>query len=77
MVLLSALKIHKNTSLNGSSGGGIIPERDIPLYYNFYRNKLLNIRELISKVIVLSQINESVKDMIDGTANGRHIIKFF
>lgn len=73
---ISALSLHRNISINGSSGGGIVPERDIPLYYNFYAKDLIKVNQGIEKIIKLKDINQTISSMIDGSLFGRHVIKF-
>jgi S-(hydroxymethyl)glutathione dehydrogenase/alcohol dehydrogenase len=73
---ISALSLHRNVSIHGSSGGGIVPERDIPLYYNFYTKDLIKVNQGIEKIIKLSEINKTITAMINGSNVGRHVIKF-
>jgi len=73
---ISALRLHRNIQFHGGNGGGIVPERDIPLYYSFHRNGLLDVKSGISKVVNLDQINEGIQALLDGKINGRQVIKF-
>lgn len=76
LINLSALKIHRNSSLHGSSGGGIVPERDIPLYYELFSKGLINIKDSIAKIIKLDEINTSILEIKRGMVTGRHVISF-
>jgi len=76
IVNLNALNLHRNRSIHGSSGGGIVPERDIPAYYELHTKKIIDISKIISSTINLEHINDSINKMLNGNILGRHIIKF-
>lgn len=73
---ISALKLHRNVSIHGGNGGGIIPPRDIPLYFSFFKKGMLDVRGNISEVVDIFDINKSINELISGEVRGRHIIKF-
>lgn len=60
----------------GSWGGDTVPDRDIPAYAKAYLAGTLPAEKMISKVIPLEQINESLRELEEGKVNGRIIIVF-
>ena len=73
---LYTLPMHFGKRLIGSEGGGTDPDRDIPKYMDLIDNKKLEYRKLISSVHDLSNINDVISGMRDGTEAGRALIKF-
>jgi len=73
-VSLDALDIHRKKKLDGSYGGGTVPERDIGRYLGLYERGLLRLNELISHTVSLEEINKGVKFVTSGTI-GRCIVK--
>ncbi|MEV4730088.1 alcohol dehydrogenase catalytic domain-containing protein [Saccharopolyspora sp. NPDC049426] len=58
----------------GSYLGSAVPSRDIPAYVQLWREGKLPVEELISSRIALSDINEAMDSLADGTAIRQVII---
>lgn len=70
---LKAFDIHAKRNIYGSSGGGVIPERDIPKYLKLYKKGLLMLDELISNRVSLEEINKGI-DLVKSGKIGRCIV---
>jgi len=57
-VTINALDIHRRKVFTGSYGGGCFPDRDIPRYITLYQQGHLQLKELITTIISLKDINE-------------------
>ena len=66
--------MHKR-NLNGSLGGDIYPDRDIPKYMLLNEKGDINASKLITKIIPFQNINDGI-DMMRGSVPGRVLIKF-
>jgi len=73
-VTLNPLAIHRQCTLTGSFGGGIVPERDIPRYLRLYEQGKLKLDELISHSVKLDEINQGIELTMSGTI-GRCLIR--
>ena len=73
-VLLNPLAIHRQCTLTGSFGGGVVPDRDIPRYLELYEKGKLKLDELISHTVSLDEINEGIELTKSGTI-GRCLIQ--
>lgn len=73
--LPGALITRQEKTVTGTYYGSANPARDFPLYADLYRQKLLNLDQLISKTYQLPQINEAYADMLGGE-NARGLIVF-
>ncbi|MDE2028782.1 MAG: zinc-binding dehydrogenase [Candidatus Omnitrophica bacterium] len=62
-------------TIRGTQGGSILPERDIPLYYDFHRQGILKLDGLVSAVFEFGKINEAM-DKMRGGVTGRCVLKF-
>jgi len=62
-------------SVVGSYLGSALPERDIATFAQLWRDGTLPVEELISGSILLSDINQAMDDLADGTSL-RQIIEF-
>ncbi|MGA1870282.1 MAG: zinc-binding dehydrogenase [bacterium] len=59
----------------GSRGGGCIPARDFPLFYQAYRDGTFLLDEAVTTRIGLDEINETVQELAEGKILGRAIIE--
>ena len=59
-----------------TSGGDCRPDRDFPLFINWYREGKLKLDELVTRRYALEQINEAVEDLEHGRILGRAIITY-
>ena len=73
-VTLNPLAIHRQCTLTGSFGGGIVPDRDIPRYLRLYEQDKLKLDELISHTVRLDDINEGMELTMSGTI-GRCLVR--
>ncbi len=73
-ISINALDIHRKKTLYGACGGGIIPEKHIPLYLNLYTKGLLPLDKIVADIVGLEQINDSIQSMCSGTP-GRFIVR--
>jgi len=73
-VTLNPLAIHRQCTLTGSFGGGIVPDRDIGRYLRLYEQGKLKLDELISHTVSLDEINEGIELTKSGTI-GRCLIR--
>ena len=73
-VTLNPLAIHRQCTLTGSFGGGIVPDRDIPRYLRLYEQGKLKLDELISHTVRLDDINEGMELTMSGTI-GRCLVR--
>ena len=73
-ITIDPLDIHRRRTFLGSYGGGTVPDRDIPAYLDLYHRGHLKLRELISDIVSLDQINEGIASLLSSKA-GRCIVK--
>jgi S-(hydroxymethyl)glutathione dehydrogenase/alcohol dehydrogenase len=73
---LFTLPLHFGKVLTGSHGGDAIPEVDIKRYHMLFQAKNISIQKLITHEIKLSEINDAIARMRDGSIAGRVVIKF-
>lgn len=69
-----SLPLHFGKGLSGSHGGEAVPHVDIPRYHALYRNGLIKLKNLITRVYQLDSINEAISDMRTGAIAGRCMI---
>jgi len=72
-VMIDPLDIHRMRKLSGSFGGGSLPDRDIPAYLELDKKGHLKLRDLISNVVSLNEINDAISFVRTGKG-GRCII---
>jgi S-(hydroxymethyl)glutathione dehydrogenase/alcohol dehydrogenase len=70
-----SLDLHFGKVLTGSHGGETHPEKDIPRYLNLYKNKQMNLDDLITERYRLDDINTALDRMRSGQTAGRCIIE--
>ena len=74
-ISIYSLPLHFGKVISGSYGGEAIPQNDIPRYQNLNRVGRLALRELLTDVYPLDQINYAITDMRSGKISGRCLIK--
>lgn len=60
----------------GSCGGTCRPERDFPIFLEWFKKGQLDLNALITKRFKLDQINEAVAALDEGRIFGRSILEF-
>jgi Zn-dependent alcohol dehydrogenase len=60
----------------GSCGGTCRPERDFPIFLEWYKKGQLDLNALITKRFKLDQVNEAVAALDEGRIFGRAILEF-
>ncbi len=68
------LPLHFEKSLFGSHGGECQPDVDIPRYVRLCQAGKLKLKEVVGKRYALTEINQAISDMADGSIAGRAII---
>lgn len=71
-----SLPLHFGKGLSGSHGGEAVPEQDIPRYQGMFGAGKLKLRELITEVLDVSEINTAIQHMRDGSLAGRCLVRF-
>jgi S-(hydroxymethyl)glutathione dehydrogenase/alcohol dehydrogenase len=71
-----SLPLHFGKIITGSYGGESNPHEDIPRFNNLYLSKRIKLKNLISKIYSLDDINDAISDIRTGIISGRVIIKF-
>lgn len=70
-----SLPLHFGKEISGSHGGDGVPHQDIPRYQQLFAKGRLKLRELITEVCALDQINEAIQAIRSGEIQGRCLIK--
>tara|TARA_Y100000294_G_scaffold12601_1_gene11410 strand:+ start:394 stop:1461 length:1068 start_codon:yes stop_codon:yes gene_type:complete len=74
---VNALEIHRGKSFLTSTGGNILPERDIPIYLNYCQKGKIKYKKLILDTVSPLETNNLFKKMTKGqNSEGRNLIKF-
>ena len=68
--------LHKERQLIGSLGGSSIPDRDFPIFVDWYRSGSLDLDSLITDRYPLDRVNDAVADLRAGKVLGRAIFEF-
>ncbi len=71
---IHSLPLHFGKVITGSHGGECKPESDIPRYMRLLQNRKFEFNQLFSARFPLSQINDAIKVMQDGSTAGRVLI---
>lgn len=74
-IVIHSLPLHFGKRLCGSHGGETIPQVDIPRFHGLYRAGRLPLRQLITDVYPLDQINSAIEAMRSGAVRGRCLIR--
>lgn len=76
-VELSAIDMLLNEKkFRGSFGGSCSPDRDFPLFLDWYAQGKLDLDALVTERYSLDQINEAVEALENGKISGRAILEF-
>jgi Zn-dependent alcohol dehydrogenase len=62
--------------LTGSIGGSCMPERDVPIFLDWFARGDLDLDALVSRRFALDQINDAVTALEKGQIEGRAILEF-
>ncbi len=73
---IHSLQLHFGKVITGTHGGDGDPDTDIKRYITLNKNKNMNLKDMISEIINLDDINEYINDMILGKTAGRVLISF-
>ncbi len=60
----------------GSIGGSCIPDRDFPVFLDWYKKGQLDLNALVTQRYKIDQINEAVAALEKGLITGRAILEF-
>ena len=63
-------------TLTGSIGGSSRPERDVPIYLNWFARGDLDLEALVTRRYGLDEINEAIAALERGEIEGRAILEF-
>ncbi len=74
-ISIFSLPLHFGKVLTGSHGGNCQPNEDIPRLFNLFNQKKMKLKELITDVYELDEINTAINQMRNGTIQGRCIIR--
>jgi len=75
-ISIYSLPLHFGKVLTGSHGGEAAPERDIPRYFSLFRAGRMKLRNLVTEVCGLDEINTAIRRMREGSLAGRVLVKF-
>ncbi len=73
-IQINPFEIHMLRTLKGSCGGGTYPDNDIPSFLELYSQGKIKLKELISHVVTLENINEGIDLMLSGKI-GRCVVR--
>ena len=62
--------------LTGSIGGTSRPERDFPIFMDWYRQGILDLESLVTQRFALDETNDAVDALENGRIAGRSILVF-
>ena len=65
-IAISPFDLIKGKCIVGTWGGESDPDKDIPLYLNWYREQKLKLGNLIAKTYTLSEVNQALHDLEAG-----------
>jgi S-(hydroxymethyl)glutathione dehydrogenase / alcohol dehydrogenase len=74
-VVLHSLPLHFGKTICGSHGGEAVPQDDIPRYHSLYRSGRIKLKELVTEIRPLGEINELIQGMREGTFAGRCFVR--
>jgi S-(hydroxymethyl)glutathione dehydrogenase/alcohol dehydrogenase len=75
-ISIHSLPLHFGKVLTGSHGGEARPEQDIPRYQRLFSAGKLKLKQLITDVRPLPEINKAIEGMRTGSVSGRCLISF-
>jgi Zn-dependent alcohol dehydrogenase len=70
------LLVRGQKTYQGSWGGVTRPERDYPMYLEWFQQGKLKLNDLVTRRYTLEQINDAVRDLEQGKILGRSIILY-
>jgi len=70
------LPLHFGKRISGSHGGEAVPQTDIPRYHQLFNIGRIKLKELITEIYSLEEINTAIARMKSGKASGRCLIRF-
>lgn len=70
-----SLPLHFGKRISGSHGGEAVPQNDIPRYHQLFNSGRIKLKELITDIYPLVQINTAIARMRSGETSGRCLIK--
>ncbi len=73
---IDAWNLMHDQVIQGSLGGGALPDRDIPKFIKLDINNKINLASLIFKVYKLEEINKAIRLFKNPNTTGRILIKF-
>lgn len=73
-ITVDALGIHRKRTFLGSCGGGTVPDRDISTYLDLHHKGHLKLKELITNIVSLDQINHGISSLLSGRP-GRCVVR--
>lgn len=73
---IDAWNLMHDQVIQGSLGGGALPDRDIPKFIKLDTNNKINLASLIFKVYKLEEINNAIRLFKNPNTTGRILIKF-
>ena len=73
---LYTLPLHFGKIITGSHGGNGDPSEDIPRYMLLCKLGKLNLSNLITETYKLSEINQAIEQIKNGSLSGRCVIEF-
>jgi S-(hydroxymethyl)glutathione dehydrogenase/alcohol dehydrogenase len=73
-ISIYSLPLHFGKGLSGSHGGEAIPQTDIPRHLRLFNHNRIKLKELITDIYSLNQINIALNDMRKGIVAGRCLI---
>ncbi len=74
-ISIYSLPLHFGKTITGSHGGEAVPQDDIPRYLRLFNQDRLKLKELITEIYELADINTAIKKMRDGSISGRCLIR--
>ena len=71
---MSPHELISGKQIAGSWGGGVMPDKDIPILYNHLTSSNIPLNTLLSKPYLLEEINQALDDLETGKVS-RPLIK--
>jgi S-(hydroxymethyl)glutathione dehydrogenase/alcohol dehydrogenase len=71
---LYTLPLHFGKAITGTTGGEAVPQTDIPRYMALMAARRIDLRELVTEVAPLAEINRLMDGMRSGSTTGRCLV---
>jgi len=65
-ISINPFPLYYGKKITGTGGGETIPDKDLKKYENLYKNKKIDLKNMISKVYSLQDINKAIKHLKKG-----------